>query len=385
MLAIFLARGQRGQFLVALALVCLGQGLVLAVRVCTDAVRGFERTKHAAYAQVGTQVLTAFLVLPALFLGGKLITCLVAIAAASLVVLWFVVRALPAVGIGALTANLGTTIELLKAGSSFLALGLVQYLQPTIDAWFLNHYASPESIGWYAAARKLINPLIFPANAMISALYPTLCRLWGQARPDYLATAQGVLRASVVVTVPMAIGCAMFAEFGVLLYSREAYGPVQDDLIAMAPFVLLLYVTMVFGTCMNAAGRPRQWTTLLAACLVINLCLDPFLVPWFQAHTGNGGLGANIATIVSETVILLTGCFLMPRGILTSSVLMSTLKALLAGVAMAGVAWLLKGHLNLFVAATISLAVYGGVLYLIGGIDAQQLAMLKSIARRGKQ
>jgi Na+-driven multidrug efflux pump len=135
----------------------------------------------------------------------------------------------------------------------------------------------------------------------------------------------------------------------------------------------------------TAAGRERAWTIVQAACLLINVSLDPILVPWFQAHSGNGGLGANTASIASETAIMLAGCWLLPRGIITASVLVSGLKALLAGVAMAGVAWLLKGHLNLFVAAPISLAVYGGVLYLIGGIDAQQLAMLKSIARRGKQ
>jgi Na+-driven multidrug efflux pump len=142
---------------------------------------------------------------------------------------------------------------------------------------------------------------------------------------------------------------------------------------------------MVIGTCLNAVGRERLWTGVLAACLLINVSLDPFLVPWFQSHTGNGGLGANIATIVSETAIVVTGCFLLPRGILTSAVLMSALKALLAGAAMAGAAWLLKAHLNIFVAAPISLVVYGGVLYLIGGFDAQQLAMLRSVARRGRQ
>jgi O-antigen/teichoic acid export membrane protein len=220
---------------------------------------------------------------------------------------------------------------------------------------------------------------------MMSALYPTLCRLWVQSRPDYLATAQGTMRATIMVTVPMAVGCAMFAEIGVLLFSRDAYGPVQDNLHVMAAVVLLLYLSMVIGTCLNSAGRERIWTASLAACLLINGLLDPFLVPWFQSHTGNGGLGANIATIVSETAIVVAGCFLLPRGILTSSVALSALKALLAGAAMAGAAWLLRGHLNILVAAPISLVVYGGVLYLIGGIDAQQLAMLRSVARRGQQ
>ena len=68
--------------------------------------------------------------------------------------------------------------------------------------------------------------MIFPVTALIGALYPTLCRLWVEDRQEYNATAQGALRAAFVLTVPVAVGCIMFAELGVL---RHRFDHVFDE------------------------------------------------------------------------------------------------------------------------------------------------------------
>jgi O-antigen/teichoic acid export membrane protein len=383
LMLLLVVRGEQSTLVIAMALVCLGQGLALGVRLCTDAVRGFERTKAAALAQMGTQVLTALLVVPVLFMGGRLNAALLAIAAASLIVLFFVQRTLRPVGIGALRANIATAREMLQSGTSFLLFGVVIYLQPTIDAWFLNHYASPQAIGWYAAARKLANPLIFPVTALVGALYPTLCRLWVENRSEYNATAQGALRAALIITVPVAVGCVMFADLGVLLYNREAYGPAIDNVRVMGAILFLIYISSVVGTSLNAAGRQRASTVVQLASLLIIIVLDPLLIPWFQEHHGNGGLGANFATVASEIVMVVANLSRLPKGTLDRSLVPAVGKALAAGAAMAGFAWALSS-LSMLLVAPLSVLVYGAVLWAIGGIDPQQLAMLRAVSKRGK-
>ncbi len=378
---LFYWRGERGVFLIALALVCAAQALALMVKSSADAVRGFERTDVAAYAQIGTQLLTALLVLPALALNGSLIACLAAIAGASLIVLFPVWRSLRPAGIGRLSSDRHTIKDMLMAGSSFLILNLVLYLQPTIDAYFLNQYASQESIGWHAAARKLIGPLVFPVSALIAALYPTLCRLWTEDQQEYRRTVQGTLRASLIITVPLAVGCAVFARIGVLLYSEDAYGPAVNNLRILAAYVFLLYISMVLGTSLNAAGKQRQWTFVQFLCLVVSLVVDPLLVPWFQLHMNNGSLGAAIAVVISEALMMCAGIWLLPRGMIDRSIIKCAVLALLAGAAMAGSAWLMSGF-NIFIAAPIAMLVYCGVLYAIGGIEPEQLDMLRSLIKR---
>ncbi|MFT3907592.1 MAG: flippase [Steroidobacteraceae bacterium] len=381
MTAIFYWRGATRTFLAGLSLVCLGQALALLVRNATDAVRGFERSGLSAYAQLGTQLLTAVLVIPALFWWGTLLACLVGIALASLLMLAWVWRSLRGVGIDHLQFDATTLRDLLGTGTSFLVLNLVLYLTPAVDAYFLRQFASEQAIGWLAAARKLINPLLFPATAMISALYPTLCRLWTQNTHDYCQTAQATLRIAIIITVPLATGCALFANVGILLFSAQAYGPAIDNLRILAGFVLLLYVTMIVGTCINAAGRQRSWSMVQSVALVVSLVADPLLIPWFQAHFGNGGLGVNIVNIASETFMLLAGFWLLPRGILDRSILLCLARALTAGAAMAACAWLVSGVTE-WISVPLAGFCYAAILYMIGGVQPQQLQMLRSMLKR---
>jgi O-antigen/teichoic acid export membrane protein len=361
--------------LVALVLVCLGQALTLISRTCADVVRGFERVKVAAYTQVGGQFLIALFAIPVLYAFGTLNSYLVAAAAAGAIVLYAVWRGLHTVGIQKLSADLTTVKQLLRDGNTFLVLNLILLLQPAIDAHFMSQLASREAIGWHAAAVKLIGPLVLPASALIGALYPTLCRLWSENQQEYMHTSRGALRAGFIMTMPIALGCALFPDIGIRIFGGDTFGPAANNLRILSLYVLLLYVTMTLGTCLNAAGRQRAWTVVQFTCILIVVIADPILVSYFQQHYGNGSLGVNITTAGTELLMLIAGLCLMPRGVLDRAILRSALLTLAAGAAMASVAWLLKSFDSLWV-APIAFAVYAATLYGVGGIDRDQLQIL---------
>jgi len=368
LLALILLLQEQKLPLLALALVCLGQALTLIARTCADVVRGFERVKLAAYAQVGGQFLTALFTIPALYAFGTLNSYLVAAAAAGAIVLYAVWQGLHTVGINSLSADEATVKELLSAGNTFLVLNLILLVQPAIDAHYMSMLASKEAIGWHAAAVKLMGPLILPANALIGALYPTLCRLWSQNVDEYLHTTRGALRAAFVMTMPIALGCGLFPDIGIRIFGADTFGPAQTNLRILAFYVFLLYVTMTLGTALNAAGRQRAWTLIQFTCILVVLVADPLLVSWFQKHTGNGALGVNITTAGTELLMLIAAICLMPRGVFDRSILRSALLTLVAGTAMAIAAWLLRSYDSLWV-APLALGVYAATLFGIGGID----------------
>jgi O-antigen/teichoic acid export membrane protein len=159
-----------------------------------DTVRGFERTDIPAMAHVGQQVLALAFVVPVLMLGGRLRAALVAqiiVSAITIIVLW---RALRSLGIGNLSADKGTLKPLLTAGTPFVFFDLVMLLQPNIDALYLSKMAPPEVMGWFGVSRRLIGLLLFPATALIGALYPTLCRLYPTDREGFVRVGRGALQ-----------------------------------------------------------------------------------------------------------------------------------------------------------------------------------------------
>jgi O-antigen/teichoic acid export membrane protein len=376
-----LGYGSRLQW--ALGLTFIIAGFASLIGACKDTIRGFERTEIPAYVHVGQQFFTALVIVPALFFGGRLRLSLFVQIPVSAVVLVLIWRSLRSVGIDALTVRTAQIKSLLLVGTPFVFLNLATALQPNVDAVFLSKLAPAEVMGWFAVSRRLIGVLLFPASALIGALYPTLCRLHTEDREAFARVSRGAFSSVALLAVPFAVGCGLYPEIGVALFSRKAFREAEDNLRILSVFLFLLYFSMPLGTCILAAGRHRASSIVQGLCVVVSAVLDPILIPLFQKHSGNGGLGLCVAAVVSEALVVGCGVALTPRGIFDRSLMRSLFFALASGALMALVAHLLHPILSPMLAAPLALFVYAAGVWLTGAVDKTQVEQIKAtIARK---
>ena len=180
-------------------------------------------------------------------------------------------------------------------------------------------------------------------------------------RPRSLLAAGEVdARPTLLFAVMAAVGAAVFADFGIAaVYGRERYAPAVANLQLMSIWVGLVFVSMLLGCAIMAAGRQLVWAGVQALCIPVSLILDPLLIPWFERRAGNGGLGVCIAVDVAEILMVTGGLLLLPRGVLQRGLLADVGRALLAGTAMAAAGFLLRGLPVLAIA--VACAAYLGV------------------------
>lgn len=357
--------GYDARFLAILALVLLGSSAATISSACLDVFRGHERADLTAASYLAWQALTALVVVPVLLLGGGLDAMLIAQAACAALGALVLLRCLAPFGVTAVRVRTPIVGALVSAGTSFLALNLILALQTNIDAVFLSKLASADAVGWNAAARKVTGLLIFPATALIGALYPTLCRLQGRDGRAFASTARNALRVAILAGVPVALGCALFPEIGIALFGAPAYGPALDNLRILALYVLLVYFTMPLGTTLTAAGRQRAWAAAQFACVAVSAACDPWLIRWFQQSTGNGGLGVCVSTAGSEVLMVAAGVWLLPRGVLDRSLVRTLASVTLGGAAMTAIA-LACSAVSPWAVAPMSVLGYGACLWASG-------------------
>jgi len=365
----------------ALGLTYVGTVLSMFVAACKDTIRGFERADIPALAHVGQQFLVAALVVPVLLLGGRMRSTLAVTAAAGAIVFIFIVRSLRSVGIGRVSLQRHAFKALFIGGAPFVVNGLAMALQPNIDAIYLSKFGSLEAVGWFAVARRLVGLLLFPAAALIGALYPTLCRLWVSDKQEFRRTSQGSLHSVALLVVPIALGCGLFPDVGIAIFNKETFGPAADDLRVLSFYLFLVYFSMPLGTCILAAGKQRAWSVVQSLCVVVSLVLDPLLIPWFELRYGNGGLGPCVASVASELLVVGGGILLMPAGIFDRALWRSLLHTCLAGLGMAGVALALRS-ITPFLAAPIAVFAYGAGLWITGEITRSHIAQVRGVITR---
>lgn len=365
----------------ALALVFMGALVMAIAGACVETIRGYERTDVDAYLNVGATLVTAGITIPLVLLGGGLMSVLSVGLVTSTAAVVFVSRFLRPVGVPRLSASRSTLKELLHRGYPFFFFSLAAALQPTVDAAFLSRLAPAEAVGWYAASAKLEGLIVFPASALVTALYPTLCRLYADQREQFNQTTRSTLQTATLLTVPVAAGCGLFPELGYLVYGSSEFEEVADNLRVLSLHLFLVYMSMPLGSAILAAGRARAWSVVQALCVVVSAVVDPILIPWFQAKTGNGGLGVCWASVASEVMMVSLGIWLLPSGVLAIGMLRPMLAALAGGGSMAVVAYLLGGFPALLV-APIALVVYAFTLWLTGALSRDQIVFLKSVVRK---
>jgi O-antigen/teichoic acid export membrane protein len=369
-----------GSFQVVLGMLVIAKIFSTICGACLDMTRGLERSSPSAVSIVRYNLISVSLLVPILYTGGGLKGALIALICADLINTAFVWKKTLSLGIERVRLERHVLIMLLRRGSTFMLFAIGVNIQPFVDTTMLSAFATPQVLAWQGAAAKLVGVLIFPVSALTAALYPTLCRLYHDDIAEYRKLVAAALRGATILVVPVALGTGLFPELGIMIFGERSFGPAEQNLRILSCFVFLLYFTMVLGISILAAGRERIWTGFQFSCVAVSAIVDPILIPWFQRHWGNGGLGVCVATVSSEIVLLLCGLTFLPSGVLDRGFVRDMGRAVIAGVAMAVTA-LISAKFNPFIGATLSLIAYGVTIYAVGGIDPNIFATLNGIVR----
>jgi O-antigen/teichoic acid export membrane protein len=93
-----------------------------------------------------------------------------------------------------------------------------------------------------------------------------------------------------------------------------------------------------------AAKRQTAWTWVLAGATVVNPLLNLVLIPLSQRDYHNGAIGAGIALLLTEVLIVAVGLVLFGRGLVGRRTLRRCVPALISSAALWGVAYLLRPY-----------------------------------------
>jgi len=95
--------------------------------------------------------------------------------------------------------------------------------------------------------------------------------------------------------------------------------------------MVLVFLDMMLATAILAGGSALSLAGAKTLTVVVVTTLELFLIPLFQARSGNGGIGVVTAFAVGEMVMIAAELRLLPRGSLTRSIGLDVVRACAAG------------------------------------------------------
>jgi O-antigen/teichoic acid export membrane protein len=263
--------------------------------------------------------------------------------------------------------------EMMIGGAPMVSMTIGIAIQPYIDVNLLSRLTPTGVLGWYGAAMTFCNSLMAPAAIITSASYPRLS-IVASDREHFAQILQEGFRPLLLVAVLGAVGTFLFAPVAVgIVYSLEKFGPSVSILRMFSLPMMLIFIDMMLTTALVAAGRTGNVAAAKAASVVIISSLELWMIPFFQARYGNGGLGPLAALAVGEVFMIATNVYLL-RGLVTIGLAWDALRAMAAGAATLAIMRTVGPHG--LAGVPICVALFGVAAYAVGMITTNDVKRL---------
>lgn len=346
----------------------------------TAVYQGTQRVVYAAAGSIIEKVLVCVLAVVLLWQGfGVVAMAAVFVVGSAASALWQAI-CLHRVARVHLHLERGVIRTLVRSAIPFFAYWVLGSLYYRLDTILLSKLTSAEVLGWYGAAYRLFDTLVFLPSIIASAiLFPILSQLSTQSRPALRRAMGKGLDTILIVGLPICVGLFVLAEPIIrLIYRQPEFAHAVPALQWLAVGLLLLYVNSILGVTLVSLNEERKLTVLAGLALVLNLALNLALIPLFQ-H-----VGAAFTTAATEGLILAYLLAATPRDLLTRSSFDVLAKAGAGAGAMALVLIALRGQslMLLVPLGAIIYALMGALLRLVHPDDFRMIG--SALGRRGR-
>jgi O-antigen/teichoic acid export membrane protein len=282
-----------------------------------------------------------------------------------------------------LRTNARALARMIRESVAYWAFGIFFVLYLWIDMTMLSLMTNPTVVGWYAVPTRLFQTGMFFATVVATAWLPRLVRAFQESPERLRAEARGPLELVLLLGLPIGAAIAAGADPVVnTLYGPEFAGAVPV-LVVLGLCIPAMYVNIMLNQILIASKRQAAWTWAMVGATVVNPVLNLLLIPLTAARYDNGAIGAAIALLVTEVLIVAFGV-----ATVGSSVLDRRIVGRLARIAAASAAlWLTAYALRPFgpVASLGAAALaFVALVAALRVLTPEEAAFLRSGARRAR-
>lgn len=343
--------------------------------------QGLEVMQYTSLGTVVQVVFESVLVVGGLMLGAKAVV-IVAIGVVATALHFLTLFALSRKIIPSLPKiDWLASIKLAKKSGPYFLFVIFSTIYYRIDSVMLSKMAPEETVGWYGGAYRLFDILGVVPYIFSTAVYPVLSRVWKEETETHRRTTQKSLEFMVMAGIPICVGAITFADKVVdLFYGLGGYSPSVTVLQTLSLGVVFLYVDMVLGATLLSSDRQNHQSLVALTAIPVNVGLNLLLIPYFQNRSGNGGIGAALATVLTEFCIMIAILYLIPKGTLRGFRLSVISKSILSALAVVTSIWIMTSlHFSWLLQIPITILLYTGLLVALRTFEPEEEEFLRSL------
>lgn len=265
----------------------------------------------------------------------------------------------------------------LAVAAPFAGILVALYLSNQIGVVILNFLSGKEDVGYFASAYRIFDALTLIPAAVTGAFLPVMSLYHVRSLGEFVRTLRFTLKYLFVLTAPLVVCTTLLAQPIIIFLYREAFAP-------SIPALQILGLSLIFSFWNFAAqsvlvARNLERLVLVSIWVVagVHVAANFLLIPGFSF------LGACWAVLVTQVIY----CAILFAYLLQKYLSFRQLLGLIAIPALAaavmGLAVYLMRQTPLMISILTGLLVYGGTLWVLGGVTSCDQNYLRRIMTPG--
>ncbi len=269
----------------------------------------------------------------------------------------------------------GSSITLLKKGLPFWLSNLLMTVYSRIDTLMLSSMKGFAATGIYSAAYKITDLFTFIPQAVTTAFYPTLSRLFKNKDGMLQILYKRAFYYLILAAMPMAVSTTILSERIIRFLYRSGFEQASTALQILIWAEAFLFFNILMGYLLNSIDKQKLFTASTGAYAAVNILLNLIAIPKF----GYGG--AATVSLVTQGMQAATLYKLCSNSGYRLNLPKMAFKPLIA-TAIMGSSILLMRPLHLLIIAPTAGVIYGAMLVALGGLTKDDLTIAKGLISR---
>lgn len=249
------------------------------------------------------------------------------------------------------------------------ATAIITFAYFKTDTILLSLLQTSADVGIYNVAYKIIENLVFFPAMLAGLILPLLARCFLSDRKKFVEIANKTFKVFVIIVLPVVLGTVFLAQDIVQIISGPEFSASVPVLRILAFSLACIFFGHFFNMILIVGHMQKKLMQALLFVAAFNIALNLFIVSRYSYF------GAATAAVLTEAlVVLLTGS-LVYRKLRFFPRFAGIGRVMASASGMAATLYLLVGS-PFIVAGSVSLGVYGGLLWVTRAISSDEVMSL---------
>ncbi len=251
----------------------------------------------------------------------------------------------------------------------FFLSAVVDIIAFKIDIVMLSSMKGDLVVGYYSAAYKFLEVLMFIPSAFVGSLFPIFSNFYFSSMESLKLLYERSFKYLSIAGLPIAVGTTLLAEKIIFFVYKEGFSESILALKLLIWTVPLIFLTYLFGTVIASINKQIIALKINILCMLLNIGLNLILIPQYSL------IGASVATVITYILSIILCFYYVSKHLCKIQFKSFASKILIANLIMA-LFILIFIKMNLLLIVFISILLYFGVLFLLGVITKTDYDLL---------